>query len=32
VEILLKNRNFAQKWKFCSKIEILLKSGNFAQK
>ena len=29
---MLKNGNYAQKCKLCSKIEILPKSGNFAQK
>ena len=31
IEILVKNRNFAQKSKFCSKIEILIKSPSFGQ-
>jgi len=29
---LLKNRNFAQKSKLCSKIELFFKNRNFAQK
>jgi len=32
MEILVKNQNFAEKWKFWSKIKTLLKNGNFGQK
>jgi len=31
VETLLKNRNFAEKSKFCSKLKILVKTENFGQ-
>ena len=32
MEILVKSRNFGEKWKFWSEIEIFLKSRNFGQK
>ena len=32
MEILVKNGNSGQKWKFWSKIEILVKNRNFGQK
>ena len=32
LELLLKNRNFGQKWKLWPKIKILVKNGNFGQK
>jgi len=31
IEILDKNRNLCQKYKFWSKMEILVKNGNFGQ-
>jgi len=31
MEILVKNGNFGQKRKFCSKIEMLVKNLNFGQ-